>query len=146
MALRILAASPLDAPHSASNALAYEVAFETAWVLAHVTSKAEAVVAPLVERTDAAGGGVVPVAVRCIRSGHLPLVTPALRALGNVLGLKEVYAAVALAQVRPTLPLPAPGQPVEALSFLPHTHMHTNPNSPARSLASCQCCSPSPPP
>ena len=68
-----------------------------AWVLAHVTSKDEAIVAPLVERDGA--GGAIPVAVRCMLSGHLPLVTPALRILGNVLGLKEAYADLALMQV-----------------------------------------------
>ena len=99
----MLTAAPLDAPPPVGapqppprSTLALEAATEAAWVLAHVTSKDEAIVAPLVERD----GGAVPVAVRCVLSGHLPLVTPALRVLGNILGLKEAYADRVLAHVR----------------------------------------------
>ena len=96
VALRVLGAVPLGSADSASpSALALEVAREAAWVLAQVTSKDEISVCPLVERVD----GAVPIAVRCILSGHLPLVTPALRILGNILGLKEAYGDLALAQV-----------------------------------------------
>jgi len=102
--LRVLATAPLDPQPlklaqqqpPRSTPLALEAATEAAWVLAHVTSKDEAIVAPLVERD----GGAIPVAVRCILSGHLPLVTPALRVLGNILGLTEAYADRVLAHVR----------------------------------------------
>jgi hypothetical protein len=102
VALRALASSPLTGnalsggPTSGSrapiDALGIELATEMAWVLSMITSGSDEVCAPLVD------AGAFVAAVRGLSCGHMPLITPCLRVLGNLMGLQLAYLDLALAQ------------------------------------------------